>query len=139
MKKFALLLTVVGFVLIPTLLLAQPPRPQSRPQVAQPPKPSRPTMQVHVPQPPVQNSYFGHPRKPVVAAHTAHTAHAPYYRPPMHPPIGPPRVIVVPQVIAPPPVMAPTVVVPGYYPTGGSGFSLTIGGQNGVFSISTVR
>jgi hypothetical protein len=46
-----------------------------------------------------------------------------------------PGVIVVPQVIAPP-VVAPCIH--DYYgPT--SGFSLTIGGKNGVFSISTAR
>ena len=138
MKKFALLLTFVGAVLIPTLLLAQPPRPQMRPQVVQPPQTVRPTMQVHVPPPPVHNTYYNLHRPPVSSYHT------PYYRPPVHPPVHPPivqpRVIVVPQVIAPPPVIAPAVVVPsGYYPPMNSGFSLTIGGTNGVFSISTVR
>ena len=136
MKKFSLLLTVVGFVLIPTLLLAQPPRPRYHPQIAQPIQNARPTMQVHVPPQAVHNSYYG-PHRPPVAPQ--HTPNASFYRPPMYPPVVRPQVVVVPQVIAPPPVIAPAVVVPGYYPPMTSGFSLTIGGQNGVFSIATGR
>ena len=136
MKKFALLLTVVGFVLIPTLLLAQPPRPQHRQQLAPPPQTARPTMQVHVPPSTVHNSYYG-PHRPPYASYPP--PHSPYYRPPMPPPVVRPQVVVVPQVIAPPPVIAPAVIVPGYYPPVTSGFSLTIGGQNGVFSIASGR
>lgn len=142
MKKFALPLTVIGIALIPTLIFSQPPRPhvqpprpQIHPQIAQPTQVSRPTMQVHVPAtpPPMYGQRVVVNRPPAVAFP------APYFQPPLHPQVAPPRVVVVPQVIAPPPVIAPAVVLPGYYPQVNNGFSLTIGGTNGFFSISTAR
>ena len=158
MKKFTLTLTIVGIALIPTLLLAQPPRPHAYPPVAQPPRPqaypqfaqpaqvARPTMQVHVPTPPPpMHNQRVVVNRPPVGAHPA-PYYQPHFQPPHHPPVVQPRVVVVPQVVAPPviaaPVIAPPVVVPGYYdyyaPVS-NGFSLTIGGRNGVFNISTAR
>ena len=134
MKKLVLSLAVVGLALFPTLLLAQPPRPPMRPQIAHPAVTARPAMQVHVSHPPALNHIYSAQRPPIVANHAPYHQHTPIY-----PPVVRPQVIVVPQVIAPPPVIAPAVVVPGYYPPINSGFALTIGGQNGVFSISTGR
>ena len=139
MKKFALTLTIFGIALIPTLIYAQPPRPQVQPprppvypHIAQPAQVVRPTMQVHVPTPPPpMHSQRVVVNRPPVGAHPA-----PYYQPPHHPPVVQPRVVVVPQVVAPPIV---TPVYNPYYAPVSSGFSLTIGGRNGIFSISTAR
>ena len=132
MKKLTLSFTVVALALIPFLLFAQPPRkhsgpiPHAQPVVVQPA--ARPTLQVHAPAP------------QAIARGGSSIAHHSVYRPT----VVQPRVVVMPQVFAPAvvatPIVTPTVVTPyypGYYYPSGSGFSLTIGGRSGVFSISS--
>ena len=127
MKNLTLAFTIVTFALIPSLLLAQPPRPrpgqmpQTQPHAFQ--SSGRPTMQVHVP---------AHP----VPIHS-HSGYGPHRPPMVHTPVVHPRVVVVPQVVATPVVAPYYPIYPGYYPQVSNGFSLTIGGRNGVFSIST--
>ncbi|MCL2119720.1 MAG: hypothetical protein FWH27_14990 [Planctomycetaceae bacterium] len=127
MKKLTLAFIVIGLAFIPTLLMAQPPRPRpgqmpyGRPQTVQPSV--RPTMQVHTP-----------PRPAPIPSHSVYGPHRP---PVVHTPVVRPHVIVVPQVVAPPVVAPYYPVYPGYYPPINSGFALTIGGKNGVFSIAT--
>ena len=138
MKKMTLPLAVVAFMLIPTMLLAQPPRPprgqmpQARAQVAAPP--ARPTMQVHNPPRPVvvQNQYAHPQHRPPVVVHPHQYPYPAYY-----PPVVQPRVVVAAPVMPAPVIAAPVVIPYNYYPPVSSGFSLTIGGRNGVFSIGT--
>ena len=133
MKKLTLALTVVALALIPTLIFAQPPRPghrpQTRPQVVHPS--ARPTMQVHAPaRPAFGPSHPGHghvPHRPPVAVHSHHSHHHPAYYPP----------VVHPGYVVAPHVVAPYNYYPNYYPHVNNGFSLTIGGRNGAFSISS--
>ena len=128
MKKLTLVFTVFALALIPSLLLAQPPRPRpgqmphGQPQAIH--STVHPTMQVHT------ASY------PPPHGHMAH-------RPPVHSPMVHPHAV-APHVVAPyvvaPQVVAPYAVAPcyhDYYAPAGHGFSLTIGGRSGVFSIST--
>ena len=138
MKKLTFVFSVVALAMIPTLLLAQPPRPRSgqtphaQSVVVQPA--ARPTLQVHTPSPQVVT------RGPAAGQH-----HHPAYHPAYRPTVVQPRVVVLPPVIASPPmitapIVTPAVVTPyypGYYYPSGNGFSLTIGGRNGVFSLST--
>lgn len=134
MKKLALTLTVVAVMLIPTLLLAQPPRPrpgqmhQVRPHPA--PAPARPTMHVHAPaRPAVIHTQPGHlqHRPPVVVR--------PHHPTVYHAPVVHPGVVVASPAVVPYNYYSPYYLP--YYSPVSSGFSLTVGGRNGVFSIGT--
>lgn len=130
MKKLALSLIVLSVFLLPTALLAQPPRPHSsqvhgRPGAAMP---GHSAMQVHVPQrmEPVRSYHRFETRRPPMPP--------PRYVQPYYPPVVRPGVVVVPQVVTPQ-IVAPQVVTPYYYAPAPSGFSLSIGGQRGGVSI----
>ncbi len=140
MKKLALFSIFVAFALIPTLLLAQPPRPRhdqmphGRPPMAHPS--ARPTMQVHVPpraEPVRSYQRYDHYRPASPPAYYGHHGH---YGPAYYPPVARPNVVVVPQVVAAP-VIAPCYH--DYYAPVGTGFSLTLGGRNGAISVYSGR
>ena len=124
MKKFALSLIVLSVFLLPTALLAQPPRPyhgygtQGRPGVARPRHHTN--LQVHVPPrvEPARGYHRFETRRPPMPP-----PYAPYYgyhHGHYHPPVVHPGVIVVPRYSG-------VSVGPG-------GVSVNVGGPRGGFS-----
>lgn len=124
MKKLALSLIVLSVFLLPTLLLAQPPRPRGgdvphgRPVAAR--HGHHGSMQVHVPPRP----------EPVRSYHRYETR-----RPPMPPPHHHGHHHHYPPVVRPGVVVVPQVVTPYYVAPAPSGFSLSIGGHHGGISV----
>jgi len=148
MKKLSLLLIVFGLAMIPAALIAQPPRPYYPGQMLRP-QPhamqthvvssvARPTMQVSTPPRPmpVHASPVIVQRPPVIVHRPPVMVTAPYPSGNYTQPVVTYSTPVQPRIVVSP-VYVPTY--PQYYTPAGSGFSLTIGGPSGVFSIATAR
>ena len=140
MKKMTLTLAVLSVALVPTLLMAQPPRPhssqvpQGRPQPVQ-----NSTMRVHVPQQAVPARNILPNRGPhQIPTHQVAPYRSPqpraYYSPGYYP-LPHPQPYLVPQSVVVVPQVVPPVVTPYYYVPVQSGVSLTIGGKHGSISI----
>ena len=130
MKKIVLSLIVLSVFLLPTALLAQPPRPhqgyghQGRPGVARPGHHT--SLQVHVP-PRVDYRHYETRRPPMPPPYAPYYGpHHGHYHGHYHPPV-----VVQPEVIVVPRRYVPAV---GGVAVSSGGVSVSVGGPRGGFS-----